>query len=135
MGYGVWSETGFLTQLLCGCAVLQQAKQPAGLVSGHGVARNRSVSQGLITVALTWADPQKGTIMSAPQTNIEKQKRWHRGPLIGMAVVAIFGVAMLFFWLMDEAKNGDSPTKSPEASESTEPAGTVPAPAVPVPAN
>ena len=73
--------------------------------------------------------------MSAPQTNIEKQKRWHRGPLIGMAIVAIFGVAMLFFWLMDEAKNGDSPTKTPEATESSAPAETVPVPTVPVPAN
>ena len=65
--------------------------------------------------------------MSAPQTNIEKQKRWHRGPLIGMAIVAIFGVGMLFLWMMDEASNGDSPTGAPEATESSEsPAGTPP---------
>ena len=36
--------------------------------------------------------------MSAPQTNIEKQKRWHRGPLVGMAAV-IFFVGLMFLWL------------------------------------
>lgn len=36
--------------------------------------------------------------MSAPQTNIEKQKRWHRGPLLGMAAVLIF-VGLMFLWL------------------------------------
>ncbi len=47
--------------------------------------------------------------MSAPDTNIEKQKRRHLGPLIGMALVALFGVAMIFFWLMHEAANSDPP--------------------------
>lgn len=36
--------------------------------------------------------------MSAPQTNIEKQKRWHRGPLVGMAAGLIF-VGLMFLWL------------------------------------
>ncbi|MBC7476800.1 MAG: hypothetical protein H7317_01725 [Pseudorhodobacter sp.] len=62
---------------------------------------------------------RKATIMSAPQTNIEKQKRWHRGPLIGMALVAIFGVGMIFFWMMHEASND---------SESGAPPGAVGAP-------
>lgn len=44
--------------------------------------------------------------MSAPQTNIEKQKRWHRGPLIGMALVVIFGVGLIFFWLLRESADG-----------------------------
>ena len=73
--------------------------------------------------------------MSAPQTNIEKQKRWHRGPLIGMAAVAIFGVGLIFFWLMDESSNGDSPTKTPEGSELSEPAVPAPAPAASAPVN
>lgn len=60
---------------------------------------------------------QKVKIMSAPQTNIEKQKRWHRGPLIGMAIVAIFGVGMIFFWLMDEAASGDDPDTLPQSLE------------------
>ncbi len=33
--------------------------------------------------------------MSAPQTNIEKQKRKHKGPLIGMAIGVVFAVGML----------------------------------------
>lgn len=66
--------------------------------------------------------------MSAPDTNLEKQKRWHRGPLIGMACVAIFGVGLLFFWLMHESANGDGPTKTPEPSETSVPAETAPAP-------
>ncbi|HBS48842.1 MAG TPA: hypothetical protein DEA05_01510 [Rhodobacteraceae bacterium] len=40
--------------------------------------------------------------MSAPRTNIEKQKKWHRGPLGGIAfalgfVVLLTVVYMLFF--------------------------------------
>ena len=38
--------------------------------------------------------------MSSPDTNLEKQKRWHRGPLIGMAVVVAFGVGLILFWLV-----------------------------------
>jgi len=75
---------------------------------------------------------QKGKIMSAPQTNIEKQKRWHRGPLIGMALATIFGFAMIFFWLMYEASNGDSPVTAPLDSNETAPAETMPK-AVPAP--
>lgn len=36
--------------------------------------------------------------MSAPQTNLAKQKRRHRGPLIGIVVVLLFGGAMALFW-------------------------------------
>ena len=71
--------------------------------------------------------------MSAPQTNIEKQKRWHRGPLIGMALVATFGVGMIFFWMMHEAQN-DSETRAPSGAScgpvQTEDTGK-PAPASP----
>ncbi|MDR7125053.1 hypothetical protein [Pseudotabrizicola sp. 4114] len=35
--------------------------------------------------------------MSAPQTNIEKQKRRHRGPLIGMIVV-VLAVGLGYLW-------------------------------------
>lgn len=36
--------------------------------------------------------------MSAPQTNLEKQERWHRAPLIGMAA-GIICVGLIFLWL------------------------------------
>ncbi len=47
--------------------------------------------------------------MSAPNTNIDKQKRRHRGPLIGMALVVIFALALTVFWLLDEAATADNP--------------------------
>ena len=45
--------------------------------------------------------------MSAPQTNIDKQKRRHRGPLVGMAVVVTFVGLLLFWWLGQEASQND----------------------------
>jgi hypothetical protein len=47
--------------------------------------------------------------LSAPKTNIETQKRRHGGPLIGMALVVIFGVGLILYWLFEEAAQGDSP--------------------------
>ena len=64
--------------------------------------------------------------MSAPQTNIEKRKGWHRDPLIGMALVTIFGVGMIFIWLMDEAANGGKLGTVPPAPVETAPAKTMP---------
>lgn len=66
--------------------------------------------------------------MSAPQTDIETQKRWHRGPLIGMALVTLFGLAMVFIWLMGEAANGRKPGDSETAPTQTAPTGPAPAP-------
>lgn len=45
--------------------------------------------------------------MSAPDTNVDRQKRRHAGPLVGMAVVVIFALALLFglyVWLTAEAE-------------------------------
>jgi hypothetical protein len=56
--------------------------------------------------------------MSAPQTNIEKQRRRHRGPLIGMALVVLFGVLLITWWLFEEA------SQAPDAIQSTVPAAT-----------
>lgn len=47
--------------------------------------------------------------MSAPNTNIETQKRRHIAPLIGMAVAVIFGVGIIFWWQLEEAAHGASP--------------------------
>ncbi len=61
--------------------------------------------------------------MSAPHTNLETQKRRHRGPLIGMALVAIFGVALIVYWQFEEAAEGNSPTSDTVQPETgTEPA-------------
>ena len=85
--------------------------------------------------------------MAAPQTDIEKQKRWHRGPLIGMALVVIFGVGLITYWLIDESANRVEPDPTPaiqgeaapaeDAPTATAPAATVPtetAPTATVPA-
>jgi hypothetical protein len=47
--------------------------------------------------------------MSAPKTNVETQKRQHIVPLVGMALVVLFGVALIVFWQFEEAAQGDSP--------------------------
>lgn len=69
--------------------------------------------------------------MSAPQTNIEKQKRWHKGPLIGIALVTLFGVSMVFIWLMGEAANGKKPGDPQPAATQTVPTDTAPAQTLP----
>ena len=49
--------------------------------------------------------------MSAPQTNLEKQKRWHRGPLVGMAAVVLIVLGLFAGWLVfladDSVEPGD----------------------------
>ncbi len=47
--------------------------------------------------------------MSAPRTNFSTQKRRHRGPLIGMALVALFGVLLIVYWIFEEAATADNP--------------------------
>ncbi len=57
--------------------------------------------------------------MSAPQTNLEKQRRRHRGPLIGMALVALFGVGLILYWLFEEAASSPDSNRR-DASEQTQ---------------
>ena len=78
--------------------------------------------------------------MSAPQTNLDKQKRRHRGPLIGMIVVVAFALTLLFFQMMDTAEQGQ-PTDSQGGSidgrtgaPSEENPPTVPTVPIPAPA-
>ncbi|SDE52207.1 DUF2273 domain-containing protein [Limimaricola pyoseonensis] len=33
--------------------------------------------------------------MSAPHTDVEKQEKRHKGPLVGIALVAVFGVLLI----------------------------------------
>ena len=75
--------------------------------------------------------------MSAPQTNIETQKRWHRGPIVGMIVVVLIVLGMLFWQMMSVADEGtpadngegqiDGRTGAPEPGSAT-PDGDVPIP-------
>lgn len=72
--------------------------------------------------------------MSSPDTNLKKQKRRHRGPLIGMALVAIFGIGLILFWIGEIMVTAPGPDEEPaiESSEALSPdeleAGTVDVP-------
>lgn len=61
--------------------------------------------------------------MSAPQTNVEKQRRRHWAPLLGTALAAVFGVVLIIYWLFEEAAESDPP--APAGTD----AGTVDQPA------
>lgn len=70
--------------------------------------------------------------MSAPRTNLDRQKRRHIGPLIGIAVVTVFAVLLIVYWLFEEAWYADP--RSPSAAETMPtsplpPEVTTPAPA------
>jgi hypothetical protein len=47
--------------------------------------------------------------MSPPDTNLKKQKRRHRGPLIGMALAVVFGVGIILYWIAEEAVMAPGP--------------------------
>lgn len=47
--------------------------------------------------------------MSAPRTNLEKERRRHWGPLLGMAIVTIFAVGLMIYWLFEEVAQSDPP--------------------------
>lgn len=55
--------------------------------------------------------------MSAPRTNIENQKRRHIGPLIGMALVVIFGAGIILYWQFEEAAQGQGPDAAVPTTE------------------
>lgn len=37
--------------------------------------------------------------MTPPDTNLSTETRRHRGPLVGMALVVIFALVMIFYWV------------------------------------
>lgn len=59
--------------------------------------------------------------MSAPETNLDRQKRNHRGPLIGIGAVATFALALFFaltVWLSDAGQTpGDAAPVTTEAPQ------------------
>ena len=58
--------------------------------------------------------------MSAPHTDVEKQEKSHKGPLIGMAVVAGFGVLLILFLVFIGFGQGNEP----EAENTVEAVGS-----------
>lgn len=61
--------------------------------------------------------------MSSPDTNITKQKRRHRGPLIGMAIVAVLAIGLILFWIGEVFVTAPGPDAEPavETSEGVTP--------------
>lgn len=58
--------------------------------------------------------------MSAPHTDPEKEARRHRGPLIGMAAVVLFGVVLIVYWIFEEVATSDPP-EPPRAEDRLDP--------------
>jgi hypothetical protein len=73
--------------------------------------------------------------MSAPKTNIDKQKRRHFVPLLGMALVAIFGVLLIVYWQFEESAQGLSPGDEVPTVPGTEREVVPPAPVEPAAGN
>ena len=80
--------------------------------------------------------------MSAPRTNIERQKQRHRGPLIGI-ILGLAVVAVLFFVFLGDSvtpeaelldEGATAPLQTTPAPETTAPAPVTPETATPEPA-
>ena len=59
--------------------------------------------------------------MSAPRTNIEKQKRRHIVPLIGIGLAALLGVFLILSWGFGEVSDAN-PQQRDEVTEGATPA-------------
>lgn len=70
--------------------------------------------------------------MSAPQTNLEKQKRRHRGPLIGMILCVLFAVVLAVYWAGSTPENPGPPAEAtPDTIQPAAPAPATQSPAAP----
>ena len=64
--------------------------------------------------------------MSPPDTNVEKQKSRHKGPLIGMALVAVFGIGLITYWVFELfAESPEATTEAETDTVTVEPTETV----------
>ncbi|WP_413875139.1 hypothetical protein [Albidovulum sp.] len=48
--------------------------------------------------------------MSAPRTDPGRQLKRHRVPIIGMALVVLFALGVIIYWLFDEVSHSDPPS-------------------------
>lgn len=58
--------------------------------------------------------------MSAPDTNLERQKKRHGFPIKGIALVLGFVAILFLAYLMVVAERGDSPAEEGAAATATE---------------
>ncbi|WP_374391516.1 hypothetical protein [Tabrizicola sp.] len=56
--------------------------------------------------------------MSAPQTDPERQLKRHRVPIIGMALVVLFALGVIIYWLFEEVSQSDPPPPETPAGAS-----------------
>lgn len=68
--------------------------------------------------------------MSAPRTDLEKQKRRHWAQLLGMAAVTVFALAVIAYWLFEEAEGTAHPLNDTPQAE-VPPGGGAPGRATP----
>ena len=73
--------------------------------------------------------------MSAPNTNIERQRRRHRGPLLGITLAVVFVLALFALWLTGQIGSTTAPAAVPAPAAPVESAPPAAAPATPAPAN
>lgn len=67
--------------------------------------------------------------MSAPRTNLEKQKRHHIVPIIGIIVVVLIALGGFLWWFNDETTDPEIPGEVPgPVGEIAEPPATGAAP-------
>ena len=69
--------------------------------------------------------------MTPPDTNLQKQKKRHRGPLIGIALVVIFGFGLIAYWVLEEAAMAPGPDDGAEEQTPAAMPGGGGAPSVP----
>lgn len=50
--------------------------------------------------------------MSAPQTNVEKQEKNHRPPLVGMAAMVVFAIVLLIALVVYISARGNEPEET-----------------------
>lgn len=59
--------------------------------------------------------------MANPDPNLRpdlrRERERHAGPLIGIALVVIFALALMFWWLMDEAAEAPGPNTTIEQND------------------
>ncbi len=61
--------------------------------------------------------------MSPPDTNLKKQESRHKWPLIGMALVVIFGVGIIVYWTGEEVATAPETEEEVIVDEATVVAG------------
>jgi ABC-type transporter Mla subunit MlaD len=66
--------------------------------------------------------------MAPHDTNTPKEGRRHAAPLIGMALVVLFGVGLIFWWVVEVTQGPEEAPNNPVEAPAAEPASPATAP-------